>query len=135
MAHLIVEYSANLRGRLDLPQLLRSLHQAALATGIFPVGGLRTRAYAAESYCIADGHPENAFIHVSVRVGHGRDLPTRRKACEQIFTAACDQLSELFARTPLGISVEMQELDPQLSFKKNNLHEHVKQRERTGARP
>ena len=135
MAHLIVEYSSNLRGRLDLAQLLRSLHQAALATGIFPVGGLRTRAYAAESYCIADGHPENAFIHVSVRVGHGRDLPTRRKACEQIFSAACEQLAELFARTPMGISVEMQELDPELSFKKNNLHEHVKQRERTGARP
>jgi 5-carboxymethyl-2-hydroxymuconate isomerase len=134
MAHLIVEYSSNLRGGLDLPQLVRSLHQAALATGIFPIGGLRTRAYATESYCIADGHPENAFVHVSVRVGHGRDLATRRKACEQIFNAACDQLSGLFARTPLGISVEMQELDPELSFKKNNLHEHVKRRQSAGGR-
>ena len=129
MAHLIVEYSSNLRGRLDLPQLVRTLHQAALATGIFPVGGLRTRAYPTESYCIADGHPENAFVHVSVRVGHGRDLPTRRRACEQIFGAACDQLAELFARTPLGISLEMQELDPELSLKKNNLHEYVRQRQ------
>jgi 5-carboxymethyl-2-hydroxymuconate isomerase len=129
VAHLIVEYSSNLRGRLDLPQLVRSLHQAALATGIFPIGGLRTRAYAAEHYCVADGHPDNAFVHVSVRVGHGRDLATRRTACEQIFNAACDRLTELFARTPLGISVEMQELDPELSFKKNNLHEHVKRRQ------
>ncbi len=134
MAHLLVEYSSNLRGRIGLPGLLHSLHQAALATGIFPVGGLRTRAYAAEDYCIADGHPDNAFVHVSVRVGHGRDLATRRKACEQIFNAACDQLAELFAQVPLGISVEMQELDPELSFKKNNLHEHVKRRQRDGAR-
>ncbi len=129
MAHICVEYSSNLRGQLDLPALLRSLHQAALATGIFPIGGLRTRAYATESYCIADGHPDNAFVHVSVRVGHGRDLATRRKACEHIFNAACDHLLELFARVPLGISVEMQELDPELSFKKNNLHEHVRRRQ------
>ncbi len=132
MAHIVIEHSANLRGRLDVPQLVRALHQAALGTGIFPVGGLRTRAYEASAYCIADGHPENAFVHVSVRVGHGRDLPTRRSACERIFAAACDQLAPLYETTPLGISVEMQELDPQLSLKKNNLHEHVKRRQQSG---
>jgi 5-carboxymethyl-2-hydroxymuconate isomerase len=29
---------------------------------------------------------------------------------------------------PLGIALEMQEIDPVLTFKKNNLHEYVKQR-------
>ncbi|HUN77044.1 MAG TPA: 5-carboxymethyl-2-hydroxymuconate Delta-isomerase [Steroidobacteraceae bacterium] len=129
MAHLFIEYSSNLRGQLDLPVLVRSLHQAALATGIFPIGGLRTRAYATEAYCIADGHPDNAFVHVAVRVGHGRDLATRRRACEQIFGTACTELARLYDRLPLGISVEMQELDPELSFKKNNLHEYVKRRQ------
>jgi 5-carboxymethyl-2-hydroxymuconate isomerase len=134
MAHLFIEYSSNLSGRLDVPLLVRSLHQAALATGIFPIGGLRTRAYPTETYCIADGHPDNAFIHVSVRVGHGRDLQTRRRACEQIFNAACGELAALFERLPLGVSVEMHELDPELSFKKNNLHEYVKRRESESAR-
>jgi 5-carboxymethyl-2-hydroxymuconate isomerase len=129
MAHIVIEHSANLRGRLDVPQLVRAVHQAALATGIFPIGGLRTRAYETAAYCIADGHPDNAFVHLSVRVGHGRDLPTRRAACERIFHAACDHLAGLFETTPLGISVEMQELDPELSLKKNNLHEHVKRRQ------
>jgi len=128
MAHIIIEHSHNLRGRLDVPKLVHALHQAALASGIFPIGGIRTRAYETQTYCVADGHPDNAFVHVSVRIGHGRDLPTRRRACEQIFNAACAQMQELFASTPLGISVEMQELDPELSFKKNNLHEHVKTR-------
>jgi len=129
MAHLFIEYSSNLRGQIDLPALVRSLHQAALATGIFPIGGLRTRAYATEAYCIADGHPDNAFVHVAVRVGHGRDLATRRRACEQIFSTACAELARLYDRVPLGISVEMQELDPELSLKKNNLHEYVKRRQ------
>jgi 5-carboxymethyl-2-hydroxymuconate isomerase len=44
-------------------------------------------------------------------------------------------MQPLFASTPLGLSVEMQELDPELSFKKNNLHELVKaRREAAGPR-
>jgi len=128
LAHIVIEHSANLRGRLNLPRFVRAVHQAALATGIFPIGGMRTRAYEASDYLIADGHPDNAFVHLSVRVGQGRDLATRRGACEQIFAAACAELAELFAELPLGISVEMQELDANLSLKKNNLHEYVKAR-------
>ncbi len=129
MAHIVIEHSSNLRGRLDLSRLIQAVHQAALATGIFPIGGMRTRAYEAQWYRIADGHPDNAFVHLSIRVGHGRDLATRRQACERIFNAACDELAALFASIPLGVSVEMQELDPELSFKKNNLHEYVKRRQ------
>jgi len=128
LAHLVIEHSSNLREHLDLPALIQAVHEAALASGIFPIGGLRTRAYEAQSYRIADGHPDNAFIHLSIRVGHGRDLPTRRKACEDIFAAASKQLAPLFERLPLGLSVEMEELHPELSLKKNNLHEYVKRR-------
>jgi 5-carboxymethyl-2-hydroxymuconate isomerase len=129
MAHIVIEHSSNLRGQLDLTQFVPAVHKAALATGIFPIGGIRTRAYETQSYCVADGHPDNAFVHLSIRVGHGRDLATRRRACEQIFQAVCDQLAGLYEQVPLGISVEMQELDPELSFKKNNLHAIVQARQ------
>jgi 5-carboxymethyl-2-hydroxymuconate isomerase len=129
LAHIIIEHSANLRPHLDVPGFIRAVHEAALATGIFPIGGIRTRAYEATAYCIADGHADNAFVHLSIRVGHGRDLDTRRKACDQIFTAASRQLDALFSRLPLGLSVEMQELDAVLNFKRNNLHDYVKTRQ------
>lgn len=133
MAHIVIEYSAGLRDRLDLPAFLAEVHQAALATGVFPIGGIRTRAYEAEHYVIADGHRDNAFVHLSLKVGHGRDLETRRRACEAIFNVACRHLAALFDESPLGISLEMQEIDPVLTFKKNNLHEYVKQRQSGGA--
>jgi 5-carboxymethyl-2-hydroxymuconate isomerase len=129
MAHIVVEYSANLGGQFDLDRFLRAIHQAALATGVFPIGGIRTRAYAAEHYVIADGHPDNVFVHISLRVGHGRDVETRKRACEAIFVTACDELAALYERLPLGIALEMQEIDPVLTFKKNNLHEYVKRRQ------
>jgi 5-carboxymethyl-2-hydroxymuconate isomerase len=133
VAHIVIEYSAGLRSRLDLPAFLAEVHQAALATGVFPIGGIRTRAYEAEHYVIADGHHDNAFVHLSLKVGHGRDLETRKRACEAIFNAACRHLAPLFEELPLGISLEMQEIDPVLTHKKNNLHEYVKRRESGGA--
>lgn len=129
MAHIVIEYSAGLRERLALPALLSAVHQAALTTGVFPVGGLRTRAYEAQHYVIADGHPDNAFVHLSLKVGHGRDLETRKRAGETIFEAACRHLAPIYESQPLAISLEMQEIDPVLTFKKNNLHERVRQRQ------
>jgi 5-carboxymethyl-2-hydroxymuconate isomerase len=128
MAHIIIEYSANLRGQLDLEGFLKALHEAALATGVFPIGGIRTRAYEAQHYVIADAHPDNAFVHISLKVGHGRDVETRKRACETLFEVACRQLAGVYERLPLGIALEMQEIDPVLTFKKNNLHDYVKRR-------
>jgi 5-carboxymethyl-2-hydroxymuconate isomerase len=128
MAHIVIEYSANLRDRFDVDGFLRAIHGAALATGVFPVGGIRTRAYETRHYVVADANPDNAFVHISLRVGHGRDVDTRKRACEAIFAVACEQLDALYERIPLGIALEMQEIDPVLSFKKNNLHEYVKRR-------
>ena len=129
MPHAIIEYSANLAEQLDFPRFLTAVRDSALATGVFPIGGVRVRAYRADHYVIADGHPDNAFVHIMLRVGHGRDLATRKRACEAIFATACEELAELYERIPLGISLEMQEVDQVLTFKQNNLHEYVKRRQ------
>lgn len=129
LPHVLIEYSSNLGSQLNFPGLLTALRDSALATGVFPIGGVRVRAYQADHYLIADGHPDNAFVHIMLRVGHGRDLETRKRACNAIFAAACEQLASLYNRIPLGISLEMQEVDAVLTCKKNNLHEYVKTRQ------
>ena len=128
MPHLIVEYSANLEERFDRDSLLDRLHAVALETGLFPIGGVRIRAYRAEHYRIADCAPDNAFVHVTAMVGSGRSLEKRKAASELIFTELCRALEPLQAASPLAISFNMQEFDPVLNFKKNNLHEFVEKR-------
>jgi 5-carboxymethyl-2-hydroxymuconate isomerase len=128
LPHVLIEYSSNLDAAVNFPSFLTALRDSALATGVFPIGGVRVRAYRADHYLIADGHPDNAFVHIMLRVGSGRDLDTRKRACDAIFATACDQLAALYERIPLGISLEMQEVDPVLTCKKNNLHEYVKRR-------
>ena len=129
MPHIVVEYSSNVRERIAPERLVECIHQAGLRTGVFPVGGTRTRASERSCYRVADGHPDNGFVHVVLRIAHGRDLDTRRRVGEQVFGAVCGYLEALFQGAPLGISLEIQEIDPNTSWKKNNLHDYVKKRQ------
>ena len=126
--HLVVEYSANLEPSLDLDGLLDRLYAAAIESGMFPLGGIRIRAYKAEHYRIADCDPENAFVHVTAIVGAGRPLDRREQVSRELFETLCDALGPLAAKSPLAISFNMREFDALLNFKKNNLHEYVEKR-------
>jgi 5-carboxymethyl-2-hydroxymuconate isomerase len=128
LPHVTIEYSANLDERLDVQAFVDAVHEAALATGVFPVGGIRTRAYATRFYRIADGHADNAFVHVVLRVGPGRDVATRKRACESVFAAVCAALNSALGGMPLGISLEMQEIERQFAYRQNNLHDFVLRR-------
>ena len=132
MPHITVEYSANIREKIGPQKLVDRIHEAALRTGVFPIGGTRTRAAERSCYRIADGHPDNAFVHVVLRIRHGRDLETRRKVAEEVFAEVCKFLEPIFQSSPLGISLEVQEIDPAVSLKQNNLHQHVLAREGGG---
>lgn len=132
MPHIVVECSRNVEEDIELDGLLDVLRDTALETGVFPLGGLRVRAFVAERYRVADCHPDNGYVHVTAFVGHGRPLDVRRHASEQLFAALCAHLDGVYRRRPLAISFNMQELHSQLNFKRNNLHEYVRSRRETG---
>ena len=126
MPHLNIEYSANLQDSLDVQALVDLIHETALETGIFPLGGVRTRAEARNYYRIANGDPRAGYIHMMVRIGSGRDVETRRTAGDRIFAALCDFTDELYRSRPLALSFELHEIPPDMAWRKNNLHELLK---------
>ena len=128
MPHLIVEYSANIEDQIALDALLDKLHTCALGTGVFPLGGLRVRAHRADHFRIADKAPDNGFVHVTALIGHGRPLDVQQRAAEELFAVLTKHLEPLYDKSPLALSLNVQEFHPVLNFKKNNLHEYVKRR-------
>jgi 5-carboxymethyl-2-hydroxymuconate isomerase len=128
MPHFTIEYSSNLEGRVDFKELAKVVHNAALATGVFEVGAVRTRTEPRNVYVIADGHPDNAFVAVTARIAQGRSPEVRKRLGATVFDALCSYMAKVYETTPIGLSLEVQEIDPTASFKKNNLHEIVKQR-------
>lgn len=126
MPHLNIEYSANLENALDIQALVDRIHETALETGVFPLGGVRTRAQPRKYYRIANGDPTAGYIHMLVRIGSGRDVETRRNAGDRIFAALCDFTDELYRSRPLALSFELHEIPPDMAWRKNNLHELLK---------
>jgi 5-carboxymethyl-2-hydroxymuconate isomerase len=126
MPHFTIEYSANLDPHVDMGKMVEVVRKAATETGVFPLGGIRVRAIRCEHYAIADGNPSLAFLDMVLRLGEGRDLPTRQKAGEHVFKALSAHLDPVFARMKFALSFDMQINDKDTSWKRNNIHEALK---------
>ena len=129
MPHFIIEYSSNLDDEIKIQKLMNTLQDAALETGVFPLGGIRFRAVRCDKYLIADGDPENAFVHMTLKLGHGRDAATRKEVGEKLFEVMKAYFKPVFAKRPLGLSFELVELEKELSFKENNIHQHIRRKQ------
>jgi len=130
MPHQIIEYSANLGARIDIDELVAVMHDAAASIEVLPVGGLRTRAVEREHYRVADGHKDNAFINVVLRIAPSRTFEEKKAAGETLFRALCDFLEPTFESSPLAISYEIQEIDADLRWKQNNIRRYMDERSR-----
>lgn len=121
MAHLIVEMSNNVATSIDTDALCQTLHAGMVETGIFPLAGIRVRAYSAVVCAIADLHPDNGFVAMTLVVGHGRTKDVLAAAGETVFAAAKQGLSGWLADQFFGLSLEIREIDEDLTWKANTI--------------
>jgi len=126
MPHFTLEYSANVDSLVDMDEVVEVVRKAAVETKIFPLGGIRVRAIKCEHYAIADGRANIGFLDMVLRLGEGRDLPTRKKAGEHIFTALSAYLDPVFSASKFALSFDMQINDKETSWKRNNIHDALK---------
>jgi len=103
-----------------------AIRRAALATEVFETGAVRVRTVRCDHYSIADDDSANGFIDVSLRIGAGRDLATRKRIGEAIFATMTGFLQPLFGGRHFALSFEIREIDPELSWKKNSIHERLR---------
>ena len=125
MPHFIAEYSANIKDDIDFQDFFGQVNQFLGNTGVFPLGGIRSRAIRMDDYVIADAKHDYAFIHMTLKVGAGRDLETRQKVATDLFKLIEAHFQPLKDKRLLAISFEMIELDPVLNFKSNNIHQFL----------
>ncbi len=125
MPHIQIDYSPNLEDRLDMAGLCAALRDAAAATGVFPPAGIRVRATACTHVVIADGNPRHGFVDISVRLRGGRTLEARKAATAQIFAAAETFCADLMASAPFMLSLEMRDIDPELSAKASSIRDYL----------
>jgi len=122
MPHLTIQYSANLEEHLSLPDYCDRMHEVMLQSGVFPLAGIRVRAFKADHVVIADKLPENAYIDMVLRMGEGRSVEDRRAVGDTIIETATEFCHSLMAKPHFALSLEIVEIQKQFSWKKNSIH-------------
>ncbi len=127
MPHLIVEYTDNLSPHIQVKELLQKSGQVlASFHDVYPIGGIRVRAIKLTDYWIADGKEDDAFVHMTLKIGAGRTEIEKKQTCDKLFRMLEDHLQDLFQSRYLALSLELYEFSELGTYKKNNIHKRFK---------
>lgn len=125
MPHIQIDHSPGLGERLDIPALCRTLRDTAVATGVFPLAGVRVRVIECDYALVADGDAQHAYLDIAVRLREGRDLDTRKRTVEQLFDAAHEVCKDLLDTSSFALSMEMRNIDAALSPKTSSIRRYL----------
>lgn len=125
MPHMRIEYSPGLADRADIRVLCQVVHAAMTQAGIFPLAGIRVRAFCADHAIVADDHAQNDFAALTLTVGAGRDPAVLQEAGQQIFAAAQTFLADPLSSPHFALSLEIRVSDPELSWKDTPIHNRL----------
>jgi 5-carboxymethyl-2-hydroxymuconate isomerase len=134
MPHLTLDFSANLGADGDIDGLCRKLAAALIAQRadgrpVYPPGGVRVRAFAADHWCVADGaDADAAYLHASLKIGSGRSDAAKAATCDAVFDLIKAHFAGAFASRGLALSLEIGEFSEAGTLKHNNLHARLKAR-------
>ena len=110
-----------------MPELLRKVNSILIAQGgVFPIGGVRSRAIELAEYAIADGSAEDAFVHATLKIGSGRTPEQKKKVGDELFAMMEAHFAQLFSRRYLALSLELAEFSEAGTWKHNNIHGRFK---------
>ncbi|MFG6668205.1 5-carboxymethyl-2-hydroxymuconate Delta-isomerase [Halomonas sp. HNIBRBA4712] len=122
MPHLHIEYSPDLEQRIDMNDVCKAAHRVMTASALFPTAGIRIRAFAADHCIVADDHPDNDFLAMTLSVGSGRSQADLKAAGDQLFAAVQSVLASPLATPHFALSLEIREIDAALSWKDTPIH-------------
>ena len=123
MPHLIYEYTDNLGAEADIPGLLKKSNQVLIDQGgVYPTGGIRSRAIRLTDYCVADGTVDDAFVHATLKIGAGRSEEAKKKTGDDLFKMITEHFAAIFEKRTLALSLEIVEFSEAGTWKKNNIH-------------
>lgn len=126
MPHISIQYSPQLDDSHDISALCQKLNEAIVETALFPLAGIRVRAFRADHESVADQHPANAFVAMQMYIGAGRTLEEQQRAGAHIYAAAEAFFADRLAGAHFMLSMEIFENNADLSWKRNTVHPRLK---------
>jgi 5-carboxymethyl-2-hydroxymuconate isomerase len=111
MAHLVIEYTRNIKADADIPGLLRNANKLiATVSQELPLSGIRSRALEVQNYDIADGLDDYAFVHATLRVAAEVPEVVKRATADELFKLLKQHFAALHAKRYLALSMEIADM-------------------------
>ncbi len=109
MPHVIIECSANVLES-NLSSLLIDIH--TLLTQMLPtqLPGCKSRTIRTDDYVIGNNDPQNAFVHVTVKVLKGRSKELLNSVANSIMEKLKVVFKESFSKLNLQFTIAIEEL-------------------------
>ncbi|MEH6443581.1 MAG: 5-carboxymethyl-2-hydroxymuconate Delta-isomerase [Oceanospirillaceae bacterium] len=127
MPHFTVEYTDNIKDEVDIRAMLVKANQILIAQkGVFPIGGIRSRAIELKDYVMSDDEEDYAFVHASLKVGSGRSQEQIDTACNALFEMMKAHLATQFEQRYIALSMEFSQFSEAGTYKHNNVHARFK---------
>ncbi|WGW03519.1 5-carboxymethyl-2-hydroxymuconate isomerase [Tropicibacter oceani] len=126
MPHFQIDYSGNLETVVDMAAFCETIRACAARIETFPLAGIRVRAVRVDHCALADGNPAHGFIDISIRLRAGRPRDVKAEATQRIFDAAQGFLADAMQTHSIALSLEMRDIDPDLSPKTGTIRDHMK---------
>lgn len=125
MPHIIVEKNA--RGLRGGRVLVEALHAEAVTFDALPTGGIRTRLIKPAHSSVGADHGDESYCYVTVRLGRGRSDAVKREIGDRLFKVLTDWAAPAVRKgQPVSLGLEIQEIDPDWTWKQNNIHALLK---------
>ena len=109
MPQIAIEYSGNLGASFDVRALAAEVHRLIAATVDTDLANCKTRLIALDRYLIGDGSPQEAMVHVDLRILSGRTDEQKKALGESVLAAALGCIGDHSLR--IQVTVEVRELD------------------------
>jgi 5-carboxymethyl-2-hydroxymuconate isomerase len=137
MPHLVIYYTPNLDTKTDMTALCRKLADTMITVrdesgaAVYPVGGTRVLAFAANHFAIADGGAasraaggsgEYGFVYMNLRMGKGRSDATKLGAGRAVSACAKAHFEHLLQTEHIGITVQIDEGHEAFDEKHSSIH-------------
>ena len=117
MPHLTLEYTANLEEKAPTPELMLRVHALLESVAGIKAENCKSRWRKVEGWVVAEGEPQGAFVHLSLRILEGR-APELKAA---VGAESLEILKAHFTPAPDGldlqITVEVEEIRKAFYFK------------------
>jgi len=117
MPQLTLEYTANIKQKIDFADLFAQLHQVLVDVGGIPLGNCKSRAYRLDDFHIGDGAAQHAFVHLVIRFLEGRSVEMKETIGQQSLQILKESYAPSFAVLNLQLTVEMQDIERSTYFK------------------